>query len=150
MVIFKGCACLYISPWNFSSYFLLLVCSGGGVKGMGASQDQPTGERAACLDSETTSQLSGCDRPLQSWFMLLIWTTEPWGCWKGDSLVGATGSDVPVLMHCSDTAIKEFADEVQSKARRDASPVQNSPSWSTSPKPKAFSYYFILLQICFH
>lgn len=131
-------------PMSFSSYFLLLLCCGGGVKdwlsgGMRASQGQPSREGLPASIVRPLSSCQECDRALQSCFMLLIRTTEPWDCWKGNSVVGATGPDVSVLVHWSDTATKESANEGQSKAGRDASPVQSYPSWNT----KDISYSFI-------
>lgn len=140
MVIAKGCACLYLSPWAFPPYFLLLLCSGGGVEDWvevwEAAKVSPPERKLPASIVRPLSSCQECDRALQSWFMLLIWTTEPWGCWKGDSVGGATGAGVSVLVHWSDTAREEFAYEAQSKAGRDASPVQSSPSWNTSPSPK--------------
>lgn len=149
MAISNGCSSLSHLPMSFSSYFLLLLCcGGGGVKdwlrgGVGASQGQPSREG---LPASIVRPLSSCqesDRALQSCFMLLVGTTEPWDGWKHNSVVGTAGPDVSVLVHWSDTATEESANEGQGKAGRDVPPVQSYPSWNTCPNPKVISYSFI-------
>lgn len=139
-------------PWAFSPYFLLLLCvleewKTGWVE-VPRSQPRSAHWRGG-WESETTLQLSG------------VWQGSAELVYDGDMNHRALGllkekfccGTNRAWCVCSGAlvgAIEKFAYQVQSKAGRDASPVQSSPSWNISPSPNDLSYSFFWLQIYFH